>query len=273
MPDGGWEKVEFSEESFLDSLPRSPALPKHLHWSFDDAELAATGSNPAAEKLDAVRVANAPGVSLTGGKFGRALDFRGGGTIDTGWGGIGRDRSRTVAFWVRVPEVGLADAQVIGWGNWQDRNRNAQFSVRLTDVLFGAPGPGSPQQTKTNETRAMLVFGHCWFVAEQPLEAGRWHHIAAVYTGGKDAEGRPRVSLYIDAKPVSASYKHWGDPPVKIDTDTRAYRSSPLILGTSPSGNLPGAFAGELDELYIFNAPLSATEIYALAHPDGEGVR
>jgi len=87
----------------------------------------------------------------------------------------------------------------------------------------------------------------------------RWHHLVAQNNGGM-------MELYVDAVPV---------PPIPIHSDT-ATEACALLLGRlkpepRPEGKIHSRpFVGRIDELALYNHPLSAEDVrshYTLANP------
>lgn len=269
-PDGGWDSTPAFESELLTSLPSNPALPEHLHWSFDHLEdegLPVAGSLPMAKKLPITPPRSSHPINLVPGQIGKALSFAGEDSgLSTYWAGVSGSRSRTVAFWLKIPPGGCHDAQVIGWGNWHNREINGQWSLRVTSNKIYS---STNKETKTTETRVMVVLGHCWFTSQKNLDDGKWHHITARYEDEPDKLNRPVIGLFIDGISEPVEYHAWSANPLPVDTRTYSLGASPLAIG-SPK-HQPGltAFSGEIDELYVFSSFLQETEIYALARPDG----
>jgi hypothetical protein len=99
--------------------------------------------------------------------------------------------------------------------------------------------------------RDMLVFatqgGSGPFTLQQPaanIDDGAWHHLCATYDG-------KMARLYVDGKPGAA-------------VDGRGpYNEGRLCIGADPR-HPNEAFRGMLDEVMIFNRPLSAAEVELL---------
>lgn len=158
----------------------------------------------------------------------------------------GEFKSVTMAAWVRVdglPNVNnsllMADGWEVGEAHWQ--------ILQDGTLVLGV-------QAESKETRAHYRAP----TAVTPDRFGQWIHLAVVY----DGPGR-RVRHYLDGRQVS-------DEPTKADATLR--------IGTAELGNWNTAdyrakvpirhFSGGMDELMLFDRPLSNAEVERL-HTQG----
>lgn len=85
--------------------------------------------------------------------------------------------------------------------------------------------------------------------ANQVIKAGQWTHVAYRYDGAK-------TQIFIDGVPSGAAVKASG----KLKTN-----SNPLWIGRFSGGGDERRYEGLLDDLRIYNHPLSNAQITALA--------
>lgn len=132
--------------------------------------------------------------------------------------------------WVDVPDLELAgDFTIEGWV-WFCEN-----DISGDDALAGNPD-GSPPNLNFFEGRFRLWAGDDDVaISDQPLELGRWYHVAATRRGEV-------VTLYVDAAAVgSGTY------------------ASPLPVAAIGSGG--GTLAGQLDEVAIYDHALTIVQL------------
>ena len=180
------------------------------------------------------------GVSFGPGKVGQAFSFDGfSGQVE-----IPRSIQDdfTIDFWVKSTQVafsegawfdgaGLVDGEVL------DVRDDFGVSLGQGKVMFGV---GNPDTT--------IKSG---FVAD-----GNWHHVAATRVKATGA-----MILYIDGAQVATG------------TGNMNSLTSPprLTMGREQRNIDPNYFAGQLDEVEIFNRALTATEIAAIADAGNAG--
>lgn len=93
------------------------------------------------------------------------------------------------------------------------------------------------------------------------LRDGRWHHIASVWMGGKDADVATHLRLYLDGvlQPLSQSHSN------RVATVTAGKKARPVTLGLNVNRpRAEGSFRGDLDEVYVFDRTLLPGEIKRL---------
>jgi len=91
-------------------------------------------------------------------------------------------------------------------------------------------------------------------IAKEPISLNAWHHVAVTYDGKAKGSG---VAIYVDGK----------SQPTEITTDTLSGKDTiktdkPFHLGRRTSS---APFRGKLDEVQIYRAALSASEVAELA--------
>jgi hypothetical protein len=157
---------------------------------------------------------------------------------------------RTVAFWVRLPVAHSAghSASIAGLPLAKGTLGTVEFAVN------SRPADGTPGALR-------LQAGGGYIVGTTPLLDGRWHHIAAVFTGNLKNTGRPAVAIYVDGR-----------------LDTQSGRQGLQKVEPSMSDALwigGEAFHGVIDELVLADRPLTPGEILYLMQknevyvPDG----
>lgn len=271
-----WE-IPVNASLFHQSLPDS--LP-FLHWSFDEVGrqgFQVDGNHPAVAGLSTVPVQSdgrAATTRLVSGVKGRALSFDGTGDhVETNWPGIDGNKPRTAVMWVRFPKGALPrfDAGGIVWGTRVTPDDPVCWKFNF---MASAPTPNRHLASPPVAV-AYVTFGRWWRYGTTNVADGKWHCIAVTYSGGIGQDGQPDVRLYVDGAGESSQSvdqrKTNRDQPPWIDTKIDHPRSSPLFMGRSQE-RLQSAdgvpyryFAGEMDELYIFEGVLNPDEIRRLS--------
>jgi len=218
--------IEPDPQRFARTL--SSARPS-LHWSFDEPDpqqLAVQGVDPAAGEIATAAVSPGPEPALASvpGRFGNALASLGtGGLVETNWPGIGGDAPRTLACWVKLEPGRRYDHPVAGWGLRQSGSGNRAFFAYVRTISGGA-------------TVAGASFGDYFLEGRTPIDDGRWHHFAVVYSGRTRNDGAPEVSCYLDGEPERTNPRLAGPlttdwrSKLVIDTDITDPASAPLTL-------------------------------------------
>jgi hypothetical protein len=91
-------------------------------------------------------------------------------------------------------------------------------------------------------------------VSKAPIQSDVWHHLAATYDGSSKAAG---AKVYLDGKPL--------DMNVASDNLTESiYTSVPTRIGGREAS---GKFLGKIDDVRLYNRPLTAEEVAMLSGP------
>jgi hypothetical protein len=180
------------------------------------------------------------------GRVGRGVNFDGDTHVRFGDGSVEYGKGFSLAFWLRgagnTPatvfqkcedavsrrgfELAFDELELIGI-----QKRAAHFTFRLISHW-----PESAIQIKTREL----------------LPLGKWHHLTIVWDGSGKASG---LRLYLNGKPF--------DTAVLQDNLTELPASgAELEIGNKQPGK---AYRGKLDDLRIYNRPLSSSEIEQIA--------
>jgi hypothetical protein len=248
--------------SFVTDLPTRSRRPVgFVHWSFDEGTGTISrnlghglGRTLAAAHLRCLTPGR-QGPEWTTGQFGTGLSFNGKTDfVECDFAGISGGNPRTIAFWVKVPrDIGLTESYgIVSWGTffpgaaWQ-----ISVNPEETDGQLGALRAGIHQGTVVGTT---------------DLRDDRWHHVAVVMYGGRRPDISTHVLLYVDGQLETTTNKAVRE--VRTDTSGQSARQVQLgrnIRDISPlEANDLGFFRGCLDEVFIFNAPLTQTQIQSL---------
>jgi len=272
-PYGRFHNPPPQAKTFLTTLPQS--LP-HLHWSFDDQdELLTTNTlrNPQDIQYQMHTSGNPSGAAnLTEGVFGKALSLDGiSDYIETDWTGILGDRPRSVAFWIKMPNLRNAKNSpqdsntIIAWGKQQDwDSENVKINSKWTIHL---------RYLENQPPTLHISYGGFWYFSPDIiLDDNIWHHVAVTYESQSDQTGNPITTLYIDGK--VALLKHSGHTPMLRDKDNNipidTIDSTPLVIGAELSRD-PEHFVrnhqflqAEIDELFIIEGSIDLDDVLQL---------
>ena len=244
----------------------------YVHWSFDEvmepssadsmASFAASGTLTEAHacSADVVTPLKQQAPLTTKGTFGKALHLNGDGTwLKTHFPGVAGAQARTIAFWVRIPPH-AQDRQaysIIGWGHAEPHHLAQKWEIGWNTARFPVRGTGVKGAIRTD-------FGSGHTIGSTDLRDGRWHHIVSVFTGGEHADAATHIRHYVDGRFEGVSaYRQQ-----VIDTKTETSKSIPAVIGKylHPKDKAFGTFQGSIDELYVFNAALTPSQILQLQH-------
>ncbi|MCP5538292.1 MAG: FecR domain-containing protein [Akkermansiaceae bacterium] len=259
-PIGRLDSVPIHASAFLTRLP---AFLPHLHWSFDgkgkDIYLV-SGNLPTKDGILSKAVAldrHDPFASVPG-KFGTALCSTGrGGFMTTDWPGIEGNAPRTIAYWLKLPPGKQYLHPVVGWGARSDVSRSATGEF-LSIVETSATG-----------AVVNLSIGAYELHGTTPVDDGRWHHVAHVFTGGSNSDGTPEIYSYIDGEleqtrpEINASAPRNADGNISVNTSTDGINSVPLRVFNHLWAKKREAYSitPSIDELYVFQGALSRRQI------------
>lgn len=254
------EKIASRPELFLRTLPgQSAENPQFLHWSFDDqgkvAECRGTGISGAFYdgSLQATEGQEFP--KRIQGAYGKGLYFNGvSAHVLTSYMGINGSSPRTVCFWAKVPKGFRRNNSyaMLGWGKMAPRS-----AWQISPNPVEEEGPLGHLRVGTHSSCV---------VGTTDLRDGQWHHIAVVMYGGELSNISTHVLMYIDGKLEPSSQKS----VARINTAVNDERSHPLAFGQNlmqRSVEKPikqGYFRGALDEVFIFDTALNASQIRSL---------
>jgi hypothetical protein len=233
------------------SLDRWKLPANYCHWSFD--EVANAGFKTQTMGLAPLQNARleSGAVSLSAGRWDKALRLDGGTAVTAPMPGISRAASRTVAFWVRVPEdAQLSDSQaMIAWPM-----RSKKLGSRVLEIGWNR----NPNQGPMGALRTEL--GKIYAVGATSLRDGRWHHIAVVFVPIGSEDGPVQVTQYLDGRLEGTTLR-----AIKSKRANDSSADDLMWLGRTPGKkNKARYFRGDLDELFVMDRALSPPEILRL---------
>lgn len=177
------------------------------------------------------------------GKFAQALHLNRKFWIQTSYTGVGGSLPRTVSLWIKVlpGQTFSAPASIVAWGH----GRNSQ---KKWQIMLDGPNKGT--------LRVSLGDGH--ISGSTDIQDGRWHHLCAVYLGGKNADVRTHLRLYVDGKLEELKNARLQN----VDTGDE----NPMVIGQNLThfDKKGHVFKGLIDELYIFEEALHPNQIELL---------
>jgi RNA polymerase sigma-70 factor (ECF subfamily) len=215
--------------------PAPPSLAQGLvgYWRFDESPAGGAARDLSGHATDCLP--RGTRVEWTAGRFGGAVNLTGHGWLECPDPRFGGAPDLTVAAFIKRPRA-QTGMRVIATRQLGSGARDHFF--------FGLQG------------EALTVASHVWngpLRHPLPPAGERWVHVAAVHRDGQ-------VTLYVDGAPVASRRSYRG----------RIVRaSSPILIGAGANGPDPAVttqhFAGAIDELAVYDRPLYADEIAALA--------
>ncbi|MDU0355299.1 LamG-like jellyroll fold domain-containing protein [Paraglaciecola aquimarina] len=254
--------IQNNPKMFMRALPgKSLTDPEYMHWSFD--ELTENGylcdgqgiNNQCFNAHPKSMNANQTGPETSNGQFGDALYFNGEDAwLETDFPGIGEDKPRTVAFWVKVPkDFSVNNAYgILGWGlSYQSSAWQISPNPQQED------GPLGRIRVGTNDAQV---------IGTTDIRDSRWHHVSIVLFGGEQVNLSTHVLIYIDGKLEKSSNKSIA----KVFTQLQHPKSKPLILGrnigyeANQINKERKFFRGWIDEVFIFDSALNQNQIVSL---------
>lgn len=255
--------IKSQPHRFMRTLPgKSIQSPDYLHWSLNkqSGEIAkCQGKGINGQCFDAKRrslLKGKIGPEYVQGKFGDAIYFNGEDDwLETEFEGIGGNKPRTVAFWLKVPtDFSIENSYgILSWG-LVSKLSAWQISPNPLDLT----GPIGRIRIGTN---------HAEIVGTTDLRDSQWHHVAIVLFGGEAVNLATHVLIYIDGQLEKTATKSLA----KVFTELNHPDSQPLIMGRNMAFRDPNNtkqkfrfFKGWLDEVYIFDSALEQERIVNL---------
>ncbi len=177
------------------------------------------------------------GTTFASGKVGQAFSFDGVDDVVTTPLTVNYTTGATFSAWIKTTD-GQAGLIAGGGGGLALRGMGLFIEPGATLNLIGTSGNGTGQPPPN------------FNIVGPSISDGNWHHIAGTWTGDTTANG---AKLYVDGVQVGAAT---ATSPITLDTH-------PLHLGRHAQvGYDP--FAGLLDEVQVYNRPLTSGEIQTL---------
>tara|TARA_Y100000593_G_scaffold16866_1_gene33555 strand:- start:1083 stop:1979 length:897 start_codon:yes stop_codon:yes gene_type:complete len=182
----------------------------------------------------------------------RALDFSGsyysGDSVDVGdIDMIDGSSSLTVTAWIKQTVLAKNEAIVVKWDYATQGTFGFQTGAlaagRLTAYVATALNDiGSGSRTDTTGT---------------VLTSNTWHHVAFVFDGNQTGDTN-RMKIYVDASSAALTQGAGSVPDTLTDSG-----SATVKIGKF-GGSLRRWFNGSIDDVRIYNRPLSGTEVQAI---------
>ncbi len=145
----------------------------------------------------------------------------------------------SISFWVRT-SPGYRDSGSIALGRHLAGSYNGYFFMINGEWGYGATD------------KITFYYSNASAISKASINDGRWHHVAAVYRKTQGA------TLYID-----------GALDAKGPVNPIIVPDAPFVVGGITWDKPNGTFAGDIDELAIFDKALEASEIGTLALTPG----
>lgn len=233
----------------------------YVHWSFDESAgaVAQADVRGTPDRALDVQILDATREARTEGHRARALHFDGSLFAKAQFPGLSGSATRTIAFWVKVPEdAQLSEAfSMVTWGF-----NSKKLGLRHVGINWNKNPADGPLGALRTDFRG----GHA--VGTTALRDGRWHHITVVFAPGGDA-APVQVQQYVDGRlessVVTTDAMHAAASA--DDRDALAALSDVLWLGCRLSVRgltTNGRFRGDMDELFVADRALAPREIVAL---------
>jgi|GEM_PF-1826936 len=257
--------IENQPQRFMRTLPgKSIQNPDYLHWPLnkqagDNVQCQGKGIN--GQCFNAKRkslIKDKVGPEYVKGKFGDAVFFNGEDDwLESEFLGIGGNKPRTVAFWVKVPrDFSLVHSYgILSWG--------------LADKLSAWQISPNPSENTGPIGRIRIGTNHAEIVGTTDLRDNEWHHVAIVLFGGEAVNLATHVLIYLDGELEKTATKSLA----RVFTELNHPNSRPLMMGRNMAFRNPQNteqkfrfFKGWLDEVYIFDSALEQKRIYNLMH-------
>lgn len=249
------------------SLAISPSLDRWgppvnlVHWSFDKLQngffMGESDSLEGNFRCKSADVALTDS-SLIAGRWEKAMHFDGSFGLSTAMPQMPESGSRTLAFWVRMPQdgvstsgqSGLASGQVLG--TWPLQGKKSARLLRVGWNRNLNQGPLGVLRTEFAKVNA---------VGTTPLRDSEWHHVALVLVS-RGRKGRLHLTQYVDGRLEGATTRTIKSRRIALQDNPRAR----VWLGRSPKQENASQnyFLGDMDELYIADRALTPSEIVLL---------
>jgi hypothetical protein len=144
----------------------------------------------------------------------------------------------TIETWAKFNSIG--DWHTV-FSKMTDVNNRFLLQVHSSKALYVIVGNGSNNYGQT---------------AANTITTGQWYHLAVVYDGSQSTNAA-RLKLYINGNLVPLSFQG------TIPASTSSTSTAPLLFGSGCNGCTANYMNGVLDEIRVWNAPLSATTLTA----------
>lgn len=196
-------------------------------WKFDDAD-GTTAADSSKHKRKGTLKRLTFDKNSAAGKSGKALQFDGGGTVEiTGYKGVTGTAPRTVAAWIKTKHSG---GTIVSWGAG-DFGQMWEFRHIRGRVGLTPRGGYLYMNARTNDDK--------------------WHHVAIVVDKVELPNLHDDVTLYLDGEVADIH-------------DIGLLDLWPVKTGKEFDVTIGRGFKGLIDDLRIYDRPLSVDEVRAL---------
>lgn len=237
----------------------------YVHWSFnvlDDGVLAAEVVGFEPQNYDFTLLKRTPAAvasTVTDGFRGRAIRFDGKQVAKAQFPGLSGSFTRTIGFWVKVPEnAPLSNSYaMVAW-----RADSDKLGSRPVHINWNR----NPTEGPVGAIRTDFSGGHA--MGTTPLRDGRWHHVSIVFVPGDDSEAPVQVKQYVDGRLESNTVTPGPRRSIagNYKPDEVLAAGDLLWLGCrlGSSGAKRERFVGTIDELFIGDRSLEPSDIVRL---------
>jgi len=179
------------------------------------------------------------------GRFGKGLHLKPGYWVQTPYLGVHGSEPRSISMWIRVlpSQKFTKPASILAWGH-------GHASKKKWQVMLDGNNGGALR----------VSLGKGYVVGSTDLQDGHWHHICAVFLGGRGADIRTHLRLYVNGK--LETLKKTQLQKVNTASDEMMVIGQNLTFKNDESR----IFKGLIDELYIFEEALHPNQIELLGH-------
>ena len=219
-----------------------PNLPKGLmaYYPLDYLE-----NGQVSENITSQSTENATDLLLVQGKHSGGLAFTGTSFVELNPPRpLQVNRPFTISLWINSIDNGIS-GQILATIPAKQNGTNLSFKVSNTKNLEFT------LQNTRNKSRISIV-------SKEIIPGDKWTHVVATYDGSRKTDG---LQLYIDGQPsqhyvLKDNLRGTLSNIQQLSFGYRAYKD--------PEQKKRGMIAGQMDELMLFNRPLSAQEIHQL---------
>jgi ferric-dicitrate binding protein FerR (iron transport regulator) len=229
-------------------------IPPSVHWSFDSWDGSATTDSTRGHMLELWKKKEPARPEMIEGPFGPAIHFDGHGTFaSSDYPGVAGSQARTVACWIRLQPAGPNKKSgpngIVAWGvNHSSGKWQIAWNKAKGQGTIGAP---------------RVEFGDGFAIGSTDLRDDRWHHLAVVYLGGPKANVASHVRIYVDGRLEALTGRRQRNIDATSGIESEKGTARPLTLGRSLDRDAL-FFAGDLDEVHVFEGPLLPDQINQL---------
>lgn len=221
------------------------------YWPFDGNANDISGNNNHGTVYGATPSPNRFGQAAMAYCFDGIDDY-----IVTAFAGVSGTTSRSIAFWAKIPSgangVNTSGHEIISYGDAPATGAGESFRILINRNCTGM-GVGIGQAVK--------------IVSNSTPSLDDWHHYIIIYNLGISGE-LDDIALYLDGVLVADVDCDTYNVTTVVNTQT----TIPIHFGRLYLAGSPRYFEGCLDEVRMYNKPLSAQEIDTLFNNANVGV-